>query len=95
MTSELTPKLRKFVEDKVKTGQFASAAEVIRGALTLLQAEEGLTTADVEALRREVEVGLKQADRGQFVEFTAADIKARGHGSRNLRRNFKRRGRSR
>jgi flagellar hook-associated protein FlgK len=30
----------------------------------------------IEELRARVEVGIQQADRGEFVEFTAEDVKA-------------------
>jgi hypothetical protein len=29
---------------------------------------------DIEELKREIEIGVEQADRGEFVEFTAQDI---------------------
>ena len=43
MEIKLTPDLLKFVEDKVKAGQFRSASDVISGALDLLRAQEALT----------------------------------------------------
>jgi hypothetical protein len=33
-----------------------------------------LTEAEIEQIRREVDVGIGEADRGQFVEFTAEDV---------------------
>jgi antitoxin ParD1/3/4 len=64
MNVSLTPQLEKFVDERVAKGQYASASEVVRAGLRLLQARE---TAR-EALRRQVAVGLKQARRGKLVD---------------------------
>ncbi len=64
MNVSLTPQLEKFVHDRVAKGQYASASEVVREGLRLLQARE---TAR-EALRKQIAVGLKQARRGKLVD---------------------------
>jgi antitoxin ParD1/3/4 len=75
---KLSPEMKRFVEEKVRSGQFASASEVVHGALSALRAEEELSPGDVEELRREVAIGLEQADRGEFVAFTAETIITEG-----------------
>lgn len=47
-----------FVETLVDTGRYASASEVIRDGLRLLEERERLRGAKLEALRREISVGL-------------------------------------
>lgn len=78
MTVSLTPAQEKFVKQKVKTGQYASQADVLREALDLLRAQEELTQDDVAELRELVEVGLTESERGETAEFTAADISILG-----------------
>ena len=68
MNVSLTPELEKFVNDKVASGMYYSASEVIREGLRLLQEREMLKKIRIEELRKEIAVGIKQAERGQFVD---------------------------
>ena len=77
MEITLSPELLRFVEDKVKAGQFPSASDVITGALNLLREEERLTEQDITELREEVRIGLDQLDAGQGAEWDVEDTKAR------------------
>jgi len=77
MEIKLTPDLLKFVEDKVKAGQFRSASDVISGALDLLRQQETLTEQDITELREDVKVGLDQLDAGQGSEWDVEATKAR------------------
>lgn len=77
MELTLPDDLAEFVEEKVRSGQFASAADVVRGALSVLRAEERLTPQDVEELRAELRVGLEQLDRGAGGPWDAEVTKAR------------------
>ena len=70
----LTPELRRFIEDRVNTGRFASAEDVIRAGLSVLQAQERAGGDDLTDLRGDVGIGLAQADRDEFASFTAAGI---------------------
>src|SRR5947209_5665395 len=78
MKITLTPELREFVKQKVRNGQYATAEEVVRGALQAMRAQEEWTAADVAELRREVMIGVRQMERGEISNWTAADIKAAG-----------------
>ena len=87
MNVSLTPELEKFVNDKVASGMYYSASEVIREGLRLLQEREMLKKIRIEELRKEIAVGIKQAERGQFVdgEEVFEKIKAKSqkrHGSK-------------
>lgn len=68
MNVSLTPPLEKLVQEKVKTGLYNSASEVIREALRLLDEKDRLRRMQLENLRKEISIGLKQADRGELME---------------------------
>ena len=66
MNISLTPKLEKLVNDRVKSGLYTSASEVIREALRLLDSRDrGMT----QQLRADAEAGLRQLDAGQSRPF--------------------------
>lgn len=82
MNVSLTPELEKLVENKVATGMYQTASEVVREALRLLSARDSYR---LEALRREVRAGLDEIERGEFFEVNgqtaprlAASVKRRG-----------------
>lgn len=55
----LTPKLEKLVRDKVDSGRYNSASEVVREALRLLERESEMYTLRLERLRRDIRDGLE------------------------------------
>jgi antitoxin ParD1/3/4 len=74
MNFQLRPDLEKFVNEEVKRGRYGDASGVINKALEVLREQ----LEDAEDLRHEAAIGVEQAERGEFVEFTAEDIKADG-----------------
>ena len=74
MEVNLTPKVEAILREKVESGQFSSLEEAANELLALAIEEEKLSNEDVVDLRREVQRGIEQADRGQFVEFDAEQI---------------------
>ncbi len=81
MNISLTPELDQFVNDKVKTGMYQTASEVIREGLRLLRERD----QRVEALRRDVRAGFEAVERGEFTDYDenninelADRVKARG-----------------
>ncbi|MFB2918537.1 MULTISPECIES: type II toxin-antitoxin system ParD family antitoxin [Aerosakkonema] len=68
MNVSLTPELEKFVQEKVKSGRYLSASEVVREALRLLQEEDQIRQLRLENLRKEIAIGIEQADRGEVVD---------------------------
>jgi len=74
MEVNLAPKVEDVLRKKVETGQFASVEEAANEMLALAIEEEKLSNEDLADLRQEVERGIEQADRGEFVEFTAEEI---------------------
>ena len=74
MDVTLKPELERFLREQVTAGRYASFAEAINSAVAQLQADRAFSTAGLDALRAEIDVGLKQADRGEFVDFNVEDV---------------------
>jgi antitoxin ParD1/3/4 len=79
MTIQLPEHREQFVRDLVQSGRYASEADVIADALQLL--EERDEQAKLAELRREIAIGVDQADRGELAPFdphaTLARIRSR------------------
>jgi len=69
---------QRFLEEIVKSGRFFSESEVVAEALSEFKVREAIRREKIAELRAKVQVGIDQADRGEFVEFTAEDVKAEG-----------------
>lgn len=67
MNVSLTPELEELVNQKVGSGMYHSASEVIREALRLLKEQDDLRQYRLEHLRKEIAIGLAQLDRGEGV----------------------------
>jgi len=72
MNVSLTPELEELVRKKVESGMYLSASEVVRDALRLLDEQDRLRQARLDELRKEIAVGVAQADRGELVSAEAA-----------------------
>jgi antitoxin ParD1/3/4 len=74
MNVSLTPELQDLVSRKVADGRYASASEVVRDALRLLEERDELRAAKIDALKRKVAAGLESLDAGRVSNSTADDI---------------------
>jgi antitoxin ParD1/3/4 len=74
----LTPQLEEFVREKVISGRYNSASEVVREALRLMHSYEGLRESALVKLRCDVEAGWQQIDEGKVTEFDPDRVKRRG-----------------
>ena len=74
MNISLTPQLEKLVLDRVKSGRYTSASEVIREALRLLEAHDRAFDEGLVQLRAEIDAGLQQIDEGKESPFDAAAV---------------------
>lgn len=75
MHISLTPELESKVKQKVKSGFYNNASEVIREALRYMDKnEELLEHLKLEQLRREVRKGAVQAEAGEFSQRSIKDI---------------------
>jgi antitoxin ParD1/3/4 len=77
MNVSLTRELERLVNEKVKSGLYHTASEVIRDALRLLEERDHLYRARLEELRRDVRKGLDQLDRGEGIPFDPEALKRR------------------
>jgi antitoxin ParD1/3/4 len=77
MHVSLTPDIQRFVEEQVKAGRFSSVEDAVNGLIGIAKQEEELTEQDVEELRAEIDVALKEVEAGQVGEWDAADLKRR------------------
>ena len=77
MNVSLTPELEKLVAERVSSGRYASASEVIREALRLLEERDQLNR-----LRQEVGLGLEQLDQGRHRPFDDQALKRIKHQGR-------------
>jgi antitoxin ParD1/3/4 len=73
MNVSLTPELEKMVNDKVTSGFYTSASEVVREALRLLQEFDEARRRRIEELRQEIEAGAEQIRQGQYKVYASAD----------------------
>ena len=90
MRVSLRPDLEQFIQEKVRTGQYPSADAVVTDAVEAMRAQEASTPEEIEDLRQELAEAIAQADRGEFVEFTAEDIIAEGKALLERERQLKR-----
>lgn len=74
MNIHLKSNLGKCIDDEVQAGRYESVADAINAAVAHLQTEQNYDRLAIDKLRAEVDVGLAEADRGDFVEFTAEDV---------------------
>jgi antitoxin ParD1/3/4 len=81
MNVSLTPELEQYVNGKVRSGLYHSASEVIREGLRLLKEKDDIHQKKLHDLRRDLQIGIDQAERGEvstFNEQTLKEIKAEG-----------------
>ena len=81
MNISLTKEFENYVTKKVESGMYHSASEVIRDGLRLMKERDELHQSRLAELRKDIAIGVDQADRGQvqpFNEEITSRVKARG-----------------
>ena len=76
MHISLTPQLEAIVKDKVNSGLYNNASEVVREALRLMQRHDDLHQLKRDRLRQEIALGLDSANRDAFSHQTIDEIVA-------------------
>ncbi|MBI1987285.1 MAG: type II toxin-antitoxin system ParD family antitoxin [Nitrospinae bacterium] len=77
MNISLPPELEKLVNEKVSSGMYHSASEVIQEALRLLKEQDALREFRMQEVRKEIAKGMEQSEQGQTVPFDVEDMKRR------------------
>lgn len=67
MNVSLTPELEELISQKVQSGRYTSASEVIREALRLLEEQDQLRQKRLAEFGQKIDRGLAQLDRGEGV----------------------------
>jgi antitoxin ParD1/3/4 len=67
MNVSLTPELDQFVQNKITSGLYKSASEVVREGLRLLHARDKLKDKQLEALKTDIHKGVASLEAGEGV----------------------------
>jgi len=78
MNVSLPPELEARVRQRVESGMYGSASEVIREALRLFEAYEQVKTAKLDSLRQDIAKGLNDAKSGRAKKIDFASLKKQG-----------------
>ena len=81
MDISLNPKLDQWIKEKVESGFYNSASEVILEGLRLLKYQDEQRQLMTEDLRQELLIGINQLDSGKSVPFESSvvsEIKNKG-----------------
>ncbi len=84
MNVNLSPQLEDMVRQKVASGLYTSASEVVREALRMMEAQDQLRAAKLEQLRQDIREGLES---GESTPWDAEEIKQEGRQRRAARAN--------
>jgi antitoxin ParD1/3/4 len=84
MNVNLTPHLEDMVKQKVASGLYTSASEVVREALRLMEDQDRMREAKLQQLRRDIHDGLNS---GQPISWNSEEIKRKGRLKRSTRAN--------
>jgi antitoxin ParD1/3/4 len=68
MNVHLTPELETLVQNKVKSGRYNSASEVVRDALRLFEERERVRELQIQELRHKINQGWSSLKRGHWVD---------------------------
>ncbi|MGH9741858.1 MAG: type II toxin-antitoxin system ParD family antitoxin [Candidatus Acidiferrum sp.] len=66
MNISLTPHLEKMIREKISSGSYNSASEVVREALRLLEQEDQLRVLKLQTLRQDIREGLQSGPSQVF-----------------------------
>jgi len=77
----LPPELEARVRQRVESGMYGSASEVIREALRLFEAYEQVKAAKLDGLRQDIAKGLDDIKNGRVKEVDFASLKQQGRQS--------------
>jgi antitoxin ParD1/3/4 len=68
--------LLEFVASEIDKGDYGSASELVGDALWMLSRQRDIENEKLESLRRKLELGIGQAERGEFSDRSVIEIAA-------------------
>ena len=68
MNVHLTAELEQVVQEKVKSGRYNSASEVVREALRLMMQRDEVRAIQLTELRNRMDRGIAEAERGELAD---------------------------
>jgi antitoxin ParD1/3/4 len=77
MNVSLPPELEQYVQQRVESGVYPTAGELVRDALWLLRERDRLHEIRLDELRKEIQLGIAEADRGETAPLDIEHIKAK------------------
>lgn len=77
MNVNLGPTFDKFVGKLLASGLYQSQSEILREGLRLLKEREDVKDLRLREFRKELMIGIEQADRGRFIDGEKAFLKIR------------------
>jgi antitoxin ParD1/3/4 len=88
MNVSLTPELERLVQRKLQSGRYQSASEVIREGLRLLDDQDRLRNAQLDEVRRKIQIGIDQLDGGEGIDggTLLAELKGKSAALRKTRK---------
>ncbi|HKN26894.1 MAG TPA: type II toxin-antitoxin system ParD family antitoxin [Roseiarcus sp.] len=72
----LTPEQDAFIDEMLEAGEYRNASEAMRDAIRALQHRRAMDALKLERLRRSIDTGLDDLDRGDYEEVDDADLEA-------------------
>lgn len=91
MNVSLTPELEQLIDQKVSSGLYNSASEVIREGLRLLKEQDDMKRLRYETLRTDILRGSEEIQQGKGIRYSTGEelgleINRRGSALREARR---------
>lgn len=83
MNVNLTPQLESLVKQKVASGLYNSASEVVREALRLMEEQDCMRAVKLERLRQDIRDGINS---GESTPWDADEIMREGRARRSARK---------
>ena len=71
MKIDLNPAFEKLVREKIESGLYRDAEEVIRDALRLLDRQDRIDEEKLDAVRAAVQLGIDDVEAGRFIEISS------------------------
>lgn len=88
MNISLSPQMARFIRNKVKSGEYTNASEVVRQAVRRMQEAESarrewrldefeshLTESQRDEIRRGIEEGIKDIENGRYEDYGARGLR--------------------